>query len=138
MVQRASYFTCDFSKCCCFKVYPFPYFRSLLLPKPLKEIRVKGQYDEFKEIPAAQGVKIAARDLEKAIAGLNLQVAYHEDEVDLLKEEVDKEFKNAMRSIKVQFYVSGINVRRCFVACFYHWKMYNGGNWGTSFDLFGL
>lgn len=75
--------------------------RSLLLPKPLKEIRVKGQYDEFKEIAAAQGVKIAARDLEKAIAGLNLQVAYHEDEVDLLKEEVDREFKAAMRSIKV-------------------------------------
>lgn len=76
--------------------------RSLLLPKPLKEIRVKGQYDEFKEIAAAQGVKIAARDLEKAIAGLNLQVAYHEDEVDLLKEEVDREFKAAMRSIKVK------------------------------------
>lgn len=76
--------------------------RSLLLPKPLKEIRVKGQYDEFKEVAAAQGVKIAARDLEKAIAGLNLQVAYHEDEVDLLKEEVDKEFKAAMRSIKVK------------------------------------
>lgn len=62
---------------------------------------MKGQYDEFKEIPAAQGVKIAARDLEKAIAGLNLQVAYHEDEVDMMKEEVDKEFKNAMRSMKV-------------------------------------
>ncbi|XP_069194728.1 eukaryotic translation initiation factor 5B isoform X2 [Procambarus clarkii] len=76
--------------------------RSLLLPKPLKEIRVKGQYDEFKEVTAAQGVKIAARDLEKAIAGLNLQVAYHEDEIDLLKEEVDKEFKAAMRSIKVK------------------------------------
>ncbi|KAG7174638.1 Eukaryotic translation initiation factor 5B-like [Homarus americanus] len=76
--------------------------RSLLLPKPLKEIRVKGQYDEFKEIPAAQGVKIAARDLEKAIAGLNLQVAYHDDEVDLLKDDVDREFKAAMRSIKVK------------------------------------
>ncbi|KAK7072185.1 Translation Initiation Factor 5B, partial [Halocaridina rubra] len=75
--------------------------RSLLLPKPLKEIRVKGQYDEFKEIAAAQGVKIAARDLEKAIAGLSLKVAYHEDEIDILKEEVDREFKSAMRSIKV-------------------------------------
>ena len=79
------------------------YFRSLLLPKPMKEIRVKGQYDEHKEIQAAQGVKIAARDLEKAIAGLNLQVAYHEDEVELLKEQVDKEFSNAMKAIKVRF-----------------------------------
>lgn len=76
--------------------------RSLLLPKPLKEIRVKGQYDEFKEVAAAQGVKIAARELEKAIAGLNLLVAYHEDEIDFLKEEVDKEFNAAMRSIKVK------------------------------------
>lgn len=71
------------------------------MPKPLKEIRVKGQYDEFKEVAAAQGVKIAARDLEKAIAGLNLLVAYHDDELDLLKDEVDREFNAAMRSIKV-------------------------------------
>lgn len=86
--------------------------RSLLLPKPLKEIRVKGQYDEFKEVAAAQGVKIAARDLEKAIAGLNMQVAYHEDEVDLLKEEVDREFKTAMRSIKVGVLVCLFAVRQ--------------------------
>lgn len=64
---------------------------------------MKGQYDEFKEVAAAQGVKIAARDLEKAIAGLNLQVATHEDEIDFMKEEVDKEFKAAMRSIKVKY-----------------------------------
>ncbi|XP_076067852.1 eukaryotic translation initiation factor 5B [Oratosquilla oratoria] len=76
--------------------------RSLLLPKPLKEIRVKGQYDEFKEVKAAQGVKIAARDLEKAIAGLNLLVAYHDDEAELLKEDVDREFSKAMRSMKVK------------------------------------
>ena len=67
----------------------------------MKEIRVKGQYDEFKEIKAAQGIKIAAKELEKAIAGLNLSVAHHEDEIDILKEEVDKEFKTAMKSIKV-------------------------------------
>ncbi|XP_068213213.1 eukaryotic translation initiation factor 5B-like [Palaemon carinicauda] len=76
--------------------------RSLLLPKPLKEIRVKGQYDEVKEISAAQGVKIAARDLEKAIPGLSLKVAYHDDEVDIIKEEVDREFHSAMRSMKVK------------------------------------
>ena len=55
----------------------------------------------MKEICTAQGVKIAARDLEKAIPGLSLKVAYHEDEVDILKEEVDKEFHSAMRSMKV-------------------------------------
>lgn len=67
----------------------------------MKEIRVKGQYDELKVVQAALGVKIAAKDLEKAIAGLNMQVAHHEDEVEILKEDVDQEFKSAMRSIKV-------------------------------------
>lgn len=33
----------------------------------------------------AQGVKIAAKELEKAIAGLNLLVAQKPDEVDVLK-----------------------------------------------------
>lgn len=42
-------------------------------------------YIEYKEIVAAQGVKIAAKELEKAIAGLNLLVAQKPDEVDVLK-----------------------------------------------------
>ena len=33
-------------------------------------------------------MKIAAKDLEKAIAGLNIVVAYHPDEVDFCKEEI--------------------------------------------------
>jgi len=76
--------------------------RALLLPQPMKEIRVKGQYSEFKEIAAAQGVKIAAKEMEKAIAGLELLVAQHEDEVEIHREKADKEFKTAMRSIKVK------------------------------------
>ena len=76
--------------------------RSLLLPQPLKEIRAKGKYDESKEVKAAQGVKIAARYLEKAVAGLSLLVAYRDDEVELLKEEVDREYSKAMRFVKVK------------------------------------
>lgn len=72
------------------------------MPKPMKDIRVKGAYDEFKEVKAAQGIKVAAKDLEKAIAGLSLRVALHEDEIEVLKELVDKDFKQAMRSIKVR------------------------------------
>ena len=67
----------------------------------MKEIRVKGAYDEFKEIKAAQGIKIAAKDLDKAIAGLQLRVAHKEDEVEILKEAVEREFSQTMRSIKV-------------------------------------
>lgn len=59
--------------------------RSLLMPQPLKELRVKNAYVEYKEIKAAQGVKIAAKDLEKAIAGINLLIAYKPDEIEICK-----------------------------------------------------
>ncbi|XP_032686654.1 eukaryotic translation initiation factor 5B isoform X2 [Odontomachus brunneus] len=75
--------------------------RSLLMPQPLKELRVKNAYIEHREVKAAQGVKIAAKDLEKAIAGLNLQVAQKPDEVDVLKEEIAKELSSALGNIRL-------------------------------------
>ncbi|XP_013161618.1 PREDICTED: eukaryotic translation initiation factor 5B isoform X1 [Papilio xuthus] len=75
--------------------------RSLLMPQPMKELRVKNAYMEHKEVVGAQGVKIAAKELEKAIAGLNLLVAQKPDEVDVLKEEVARELKSALSSIKL-------------------------------------
>lgn len=75
--------------------------RSLLMPQPMKELRVKNAYIEHKEVVGAQGVKIAAKELEKAIAGLNLLVAQKPDEVDILKEEVARELKTALSSIKL-------------------------------------
>jgi translation initiation factor 5B len=47
-------------------------------------------------------VKITAKDLEKAIAGLNLLVAFHPDEVEICKEEVAHELKSALGRIKLQ------------------------------------
>ncbi|XP_033338686.2 eukaryotic translation initiation factor 5B [Megalopta genalis] len=75
--------------------------RSLLMPQPLKELRVKSAYIEHREVQAAQGVKIAAKDLEKAIAGLNLQVAQKPDEVEILKEEIAKELSSALGNIRL-------------------------------------
>ncbi|CAK9831914.1 Eukaryotic translation initiation factor 5B [Anthophora retusa] len=75
--------------------------RSLLMPQPLKELRVKNAYIEYREVQAAQGVKIAAKDLEKAIAGLNLRVAQKPDEVDVLKEEIGKELSSALGNIRL-------------------------------------
>ena len=43
--------------------------RSLLTPHPMKELRVKGSYLHHKEVKAAQGIKLAATNLEKAVAG---------------------------------------------------------------------
>lgn len=75
--------------------------RSLLMPQPMKELRVKNAYAEYKEIKAAQGVKIAAKDLEKAIAGINLLIAHKPDEVDICREEVARELKHALSHIKL-------------------------------------
>lgn len=49
--------------------------RGLLQPAPMAELRVKGSYQHLKEIQGAQGVKLIAKDLEKALAGLPLHVA---------------------------------------------------------------
>lgn len=59
--------------------------KALLMPQPMKELRVKNAYVEHKEITAAQGVKIAAKELEKAIAGLNLEIAVKNDEVEIFR-----------------------------------------------------
>lgn len=75
--------------------------RSLLMPQPMKELRVKNAYVEYKEVKAAQGVKIAAKDLEKAIAGINLLIAHKPDEVDICREEVARELKSALSHIKL-------------------------------------
>lgn len=75
--------------------------RSLLMPQPMKELRVKNAYVEYKEIKAAQGVKIAAKDLEKSIAGINLLIAHKPDEVEICREEVARELKSALSHIKL-------------------------------------
>lgn len=74
--------------------------RELLMPQPLRELRVKNEYGHFKEIQGAQGVKVLAKGLEKALAGLPLFVAHKEDEIDLLKHEAELQLSRALTSIK--------------------------------------
>lgn len=47
-------------------------------------------------------MKIAAKELERAIAGLNLYVAHKPDEVEIVQEEVARELKSALSGIKLQ------------------------------------
>ncbi|KHJ46826.1 elongation factor Tu domain 2 [Trichuris suis] len=59
--------------------------RELLMPHPLRELRVKNPYLHNKVVRGAQGVKVVAKDLEKALAGLPLLVAKSEDDIEELK-----------------------------------------------------
>ncbi|XP_045202739.2 eukaryotic translation initiation factor 5B-like [Mercenaria mercenaria] len=77
------------------------WIRGLLMPQPMKELRVKAQYEHHKEVKAAQGVKIIGKDLEKALAGLPLYVAHDEDEIEYYKEELSEALKDVLGSIKL-------------------------------------
>lgn len=74
--------------------------RALLVPHPLRELRVKAQYNELKTVKGSIGVKITGHDLDKAIAGLQLHVAQTDEDVERLKTFCMKEFDTAMNRIK--------------------------------------
>ncbi|KAJ1308396.1 hypothetical protein OPQ81_004102 [Rhizoctonia solani] len=73
--------------------------RALLTPQPLRELRIKSAYVHHKEVKAALGVKIAAPDLEKAIAGSRLLVVGPDDDEDDLKDEVMSDLTTLLNSI---------------------------------------
>merc|ERR1711892_973973 len=76
--------------------------KALLTPSKMQDLRVKNQYIEHKELMAAQGVKIAARELEKTIAGLSLRVANSPDEVEVLREAAERDLASALNAIKLK------------------------------------
>ncbi|CAF0917376.1 unnamed protein product [Adineta ricciae] len=76
--------------------------RGLLMPEPNRELRVRNQYQNYKSVKAARGIKIAAKDLEKAMAGLPLFVGRKDDEVDYFRNEIQNILKTALSSIKLK------------------------------------
>jgi translation initiation factor 5B len=63
--------------------------RALLEPKPMEEMReLEKKFNTVKEITAASGVKIAAPNLENALAGSPVIVVRSPEDVDRLKEEI--------------------------------------------------
>eukprot|EP01089_Gocevia_fonbrunei_P009276 TRINITY_DN213_c0_g2_i1.p1 TRINITY_DN213_c0_g2~~TRINITY_DN213_c0_g2_i1.p1 ORF type:complete len:694 (-),score=130.99 TRINITY_DN213_c0_g2_i1:51-2132(-) len=78
------------------------YIRALLTPHPLKEIRVKTAYLHHKEVKAAQGVKIAAPNLDKAVAGSELYVVKAGDNVEELKERVQGDLTDMLKNVQSQ------------------------------------
>jgi len=73
--------------------------RSLLTPHPLKELRVRSPYLHHKEVKAAQGIKIAAQNLENAVAGTQMLVVQKGDTVEDLKAEVMGDMTDIFKSV---------------------------------------
>jgi len=60
--------------------------RALLQPRPLAEIRTESKFERVEEVAAAAGVKIAAPDLETAMAGAPIRVVGDRDVEDVIAE----------------------------------------------------
>ena len=70
--------------------------RAILKPSPLKELREKGQFQSVKMVSAAAGIKISAPNLEGAVAGMAIQSANTKEEIEKIKEMLQKELKEIL------------------------------------------
>ncbi len=73
--------------------------RALLTPQPMKEMRVKTDYTQHKQVKAACGVKILAQNLEHALAGTPLLVCGPEDDVEDLQDRVMKDYNTILSKV---------------------------------------
>jgi translation initiation factor 5B len=79
--------------------------RSLLSPRPLREIRVEDRFDRARSVVAAAGIKVAAPNLEEVVAGSPL-MAVRSDRGD-----VEAVIRREMEDIKVVISKEGITIR---------------------------
>jgi len=80
--------------------------RALLQPRPNAEIRIEKQFEQVDSVGAAAGVKIAAPDLDTAIAGAPVRVVR-----DRPKEDVIEEVKAELAEIEVDTEEEGVVVK---------------------------
>lgn len=72
------------------------HIRALLTPPPSSELRIKSEYNHNKVVKAAIGVKIAASNLEKAVAGSRLIVINQGDDIEKAKDMVIEDFTSLL------------------------------------------
>jgi translation initiation factor 5B len=80
--------------------------RALLRPRPLAEIRTEKQFESIDEVSAATGVKIAAPDLDDAMAGAPVRVVR-----DRPVEDVIEEVKAELAAVEVEAEEEGVVVK---------------------------
>lgn len=64
-------------------------------------LTLQNAYTKNKEVIAAQGVKVIAKEMEKALAGLPVYVADNQDEVEVYRQEIAQVITDVLDSIKV-------------------------------------
>lgn len=71
--------------------------RALLEPEELSEMREKkSSFKNVKEVVAAIGVKISAPGLDEAIAGMPLRSTNNQQDIEMLKQEIEEEVGEVM------------------------------------------
>jgi translation initiation factor 5B len=80
--------------------------RALLKPKPLSEIRADDEFDKVDAVVAADGVKVAAPDLDNAMAGAPIRVV-RDREVGEVVAEVERE----LAEVEVSTQEEGITIK---------------------------
>jgi translation initiation factor 5B len=80
--------------------------RALLQPRPLEEIRTEKQFEKVAEVGAAAGVKIAAPDLDRAMAGAPVRIVRDRPEA-----EVVEDVKAELAEIEVETAENGVVVK---------------------------
>lgn len=69
----------------------------LMTPHPMKEMRVKSEYEHHEQISGAMGVKIFGNDLENALAGSPLFVYHTEEEAEKYASEITTDFNSILK-----------------------------------------
>jgi translation initiation factor 5B len=79
--------------------------RSLLKPRPLKEILIEDRFERVKSVAAAAGIKVSAPNLEGVIAGSPLRVIRGDEW------QVKEEIRREMEEIKVKISPEGLMIK---------------------------
>jgi translation initiation factor 5B len=79
--------------------------RSLLKPRPMKEILVEDRFERVKRVTAAIGIKVSAPNLDGVIAGSPLQVI--RGDAERVKDQIRRE----MEEIKVKLSPEGLMIK---------------------------
>jgi translation initiation factor 5B len=67
--------------------------KALLEPNPLKDLKEEKDFRQVDSVSAAAGIKIAAPDLDKAVAGMPLRAVRNENQIERAIEEIQSEIE---------------------------------------------